>query len=60
MLTSQEKENIIKAVEKLSDDKINEVLNSGKHKIEKIQFTMQACQSEKWNRNSRKGGNVNR
>lgn len=60
MLTAQEKQDIIKAVSKLPDEKLEEVLNKGKHKIEIIEFKMQACQSEKWSRNSRKGGNVNR
>lgn len=60
MLTSQEKEKIIKAVSELSDDKIDEVLRLGDHKIEIMQYKIKACQSEKWNRNSRKGGNVNR
>ena len=53
------KQNIIKIVSKLSDDKIDEVINTGKHKIEAMEFKIQACQSEKWTRNSKKGGNVN-
>lgn len=60
MLTVKEKEEIIKTVSELSDDVIDEVLDTGKHKIEIMEFKIQACQSEKWSRNSRKGGNVNR
>ena len=59
MLTPKEKQKIIKIVSGLSDEKINEVLNTGKHKIEIMEFKIQACQSEKWSRKSKQGGNVN-
>ena len=60
MLTPEEKQKIIKIVSGLSNEKINEVLNTGKHKIEIMEFKIHACQSEKWSRNSKNGGNVNR
>ncbi len=59
-MTKTEKDEIKVKISKMDIDRIEKLILFQELRMEKEKFILDALIAEKWNRNSKKGGNVNR
>ncbi|SUI23000.1 Uncharacterised protein [Sebaldella termitidis] len=60
MMTKTEKDEIKVKISKMDIERIEKLILSQELRVEKAKFILDALIAEKWERNSKKGGNVNR